>query len=430
MKHFRILFLIPLLALLCPAAFAQRFDDWFTDRTLRIDYTFSGTSVEQHISLDGLSSMPRWYGKRQRLAEVPVHGYGQVVVRRADSDTVLFRQSFSTLFQEWLTYPEARTQARSFENVVLVPMPKVPVDVEVTLVNSRLEPTATATHRIDPTDVLIRSKGTHPTPYVTLQEPADTANCIHLAYVAEGYRAEEMDSFLLYAREANEAMFAHEPFRSLRDRFQVVALTSASAESGPSIPAEGIWRETALGSSFSTFYIDRYLTTLNMKRLHDVLAGTPYEHIIVLVNTDKYGGGGILNFYNLTSTRHRWFKPVVVHEFGHSFAGLADEYGYENEEIPMYPHDVEPWEPNITTLVDFKSKWDDMISASTPRPTPETGDVLTQTTRVGLFEGAGYNLKGIYRPVENCRMRVNTVPDFCPVCQRALRRVIDFYTAH
>lgn len=429
MKRLRLLFFLPLLALLPMTAHAQEFDDWFTDQTLRLDYTFSGTAAAQHISLDGMSSLPHWYGKRQHLSEVPVRGYGQIVVRRADTDTVLYRQSFSTLFQEWLTYPDALTQARSFENVFLVPMPRVPVDVEVTLLSSRLEPIATATHRIDPSDILIRHKGMRPTPYVVLQQPADTAHCIHLAYVAEGYRAEEMDSFLHYAREANEAMFAHEPFRSLRDRFQVVAVTSASAESGPSEPANGIWHDTTLGSAFSTFYIDRYLTTLNLKRLHDVLAGTPYEHIIVLVNTEKYGGGGILNAYNLTSTKHEWFKPVVVHEFGHSFAGLADEYGYDKEDIPMYPCDVEPWEPNITTLVDFKSKWEDMIPVSTPRPTPPTGDPETMTTRIGLFEGAGYKRKGVYRPVENCRMRVNTVPDFCPVCQRSLRRVIDFYTA-
>ena len=138
----------------------------------------------------------------------------------------------------------------------------------------------------------------------------------------------------------------------------VEAVKSPSKESGTSIPRNHIWKNTALHSHFDTFYSERYLTTLHLKEMHDWLAGTPYEHIIVLVNTDQYGGGGIYNSYNLSMTRHRQFKPVVVHEFGHSFAGLGDEYAYENEAIPMYPHDVEPWEPNLTTLSNFKEKWE------------------------------------------------------------------------
>ena len=130
-------------------------------------------------------------------------------------------------------------------------------------------------------------------------------------------------------------------------------MKSVSEESGTSVPSKGIWKNTALGSNFDTFHSERYLTTLNLKKVHDWLAGTPYEHIIILVNTDVYGGGGILNYYNLSSTGHKSFKPVIVHEFGHSFAGLADEYAYDWEEIPMYPLDVEPWEANITTLADF-----------------------------------------------------------------------------
>lgn len=188
-------------------------------------------------------------------------------------------------------------------------------------------------------------------------------------------------------------------------------MKSPSKDSGTSIPHDGTWLDTALGSHFDTFYSDRYLTTLNLKQLHDVLAGIPYEHIIVLVNTDNYGGGGILNSYNLSMTHHRSYKSVVVHEFGHSFAGLADEYAYENEQIPMYPNDIEPWEPNITTLKDFDSKWKDMESEG-----------------AGLHEGAGYSLKGVYRAYEDCRMRTNEHPEFCPVCQRAIERLIRFYT--
>ena len=240
-----------------------------------------------------------------------------------------------------------------------------------------------------------------------------------------------MPAFLNDCRTAMEALFAHEPFKSLRDRFNVVAVKSPSAENGTSIPGKGIWKNTALHSNFDTFYSDRYLTTLHLKTLHNWLAGTPYEHIIVLVNTENYGGGGILNSYNLSMVRHPAFKPVVVHEFGHSFAGLGDEYGYGD--MPMYPHDIEPWEPNLTTLVDLKSKWADMVTKNTPLPTPQPADLDKPNAKqdkwkIGAYEPAGYSKHGVYRAFPDCRMRTNQNPNFCPVCQRAITKLVKFYT--
>ena len=159
--------------------------------------------------------------------------------------------------------------------------------------------------------------------------------------------------------------------------------------------------------------------------MHDILAGTPYEHIILLVNTNKYGGGGILNSYNLSMTHHDKFKQVVVHEFGHSFAGLADEYAYETEDIPMYPHDIEPWERNITTLVDFHGKWENMIDKGTLIPTPLSSE---NKNKVGIYEGAGYSLHGVFRGQQECRMRTNETAEFCQICQKAITDIIKFYT--
>lgn len=402
------------LALTSLTAGAQAFDDYFTDQTLRLDYTFSGNATRQDIYVDKLNVSPRWYGKRKRLAELPVEGNGQITVRDHRTGLAIYRNSFSTLFQEWLSYDEAKTEKKSFENVFLVPMPKDTVDITIDLRNNRRKIMATLTHTVVPTDILIHHIGErNRTPYLTLQQAADTTRCIHIAYVAEGYQEQEMQTFVDDAKTAMEALFAHEPFKSMRNRFNIVAVMSPSKDSGTSEPGKGEWRQTALGSHFNTFYSDRYLTTLNLKALHDWLAGIPYEHIIVLVNTEKYGGGGILNSYNLSMAHHRMFKPVVVHEFGHSFAGLADEYAYEQEAIPMYPADVEPWEPNITTQVNFGAKWKDMVG---------------KIDGVGLFEGAGYSLKGVYRPENDCRMRTNENPTFCHVCEKAIRDIVDFYT--
>ena len=391
---------------------AQDFSTYFEDRTLRIDYTFSGDTARQDIYVDELSVIPRWYGKRQRLADVPLKGNGQIIVRDAQSDSIIYRHPFSTLFQEWLATDEAKHTCRSFENVFLVPYPKRPVNITVELRDYHDRVNATMTHTVDPNDILIRHTGERDvTPYATLHAAADTSRCIHIAFVAEGYQASEMQTYLDDCRKAIRALFEHEPFKSLQDRFNIIALLSTSTDSGVSIPRKGIWKNTVLGSHFDTFYTERYLTTLHLKRLHDVLAGTPYEHIIILTNTTTYGGGGIYNSYNLASAHGPKYEPVVVHEFGHSFGGLGDEYPYGDSD-PMYFADTEPWEPNLTTQHYFHGKWENLIREG----------------KVGLIEGGGYLSHGVWRGQEDCRMRTNEYPTFCPVCQQALSRLINFYT--
>ena len=418
--------LLTLILLCCvQQMYAQNFDRYFSDQTLRIDYTFTGNTFHQEIAIDELCQMPHWYGKRQRLSEIPVEGNGQITVRDHSTGNVIYRNSFSTLFQEWLSYDEAKTTRRSFENVFLVPMPKDTADVTIDLRNNRRNIMTTFTHQVIPTDILIKKTGyDHVTPYVTLQPAADSTRCIHIAYLAEGYTRDEMTTFVNDAKTATDAIFSYEPFKSMKDRFNIIAVEAPSEESGTSIPGKGIWKNTALHSHFDTFYSDRYLTTLHLKDVHNWLAGTPYEHIIILVNTNKYGGGGILNSYNLSMTHHQLFKQVVAHEFGHSFAGLGDEYAYDSEQIPMYPHDVEPWEQNLTTLKNFKGKWEDLIGKGTQIPTPVGKD----KQKIGLYEGAGYSLKGVYRATPDCRMRTNENLEFCAVCRRAITRMIDFYT--
>ncbi len=390
------------------------FSQAFADSTLRLDYIFSGNAAAQHIALDEMVMEPHWYGRRANMDSLLVEGNGQITVTSCATGRVLYRNSFSTLFQEWLSYSEASGAERSFENVFLVPFPRDSVFVRVDLRNNRRELMATHTAKVDPRDILIRRAGFNgTTPHRVLLQPQDTANCIDIAFLAEGYTEEEMATFLADCDTAINAIFAHEPFRSYKPWFRIIAVEAPSADSGTSIPEKGIWKRTALGSHFDTFYSSRYLTTLHQKRMHDWLAGLPYEHIIVLVNTTNYGGGGIYNLYNLTMAHNPKFKPVVVHEFGHAFAGLADEYAYEDEQIPMYPRDVEPWEPNITTKVNPSDKWADMVG---------------RVPGVGWFEGAGYSLHGVYRPETDCRMRTNENPTFCHVCQRAISGMIKFYT--
>lgn len=498
-------------------------DGRLQEATLRVDYIFSGTDKECRIAVDELNRMEGWAGRRVRMQDVPLRGNGQVCLTAADSGDTLYRMSFSTLFQEWQATEEATRVSRSFENVFLMPMPAVPVNVTVELYDFHAKVVASLTHPVDPKDILIRPKGgftqddvlryalageaasagssvradspAQSTSPATALSPSgiparyvhysgSPAECIDVVILAEGYTAAEADIFFKDAATASESLFNHEPYTSMSDRFNVLAVAAPSADSGVSVPRQGLWKSTAIGSHFDTFYSDRYLTTLRLKQLHDVLADFPYEHIIILANTDTYGGGGIYNSYTLTTAHHAQFKPVVVHEFGHSFAGLADEYFYDDQYVEMYYPDTEPWEQNITTMADFASKWQDMLPAGTVLPdgsvvadkpdglgsrlltrlnnlrsgTSQSSSNSTSISRpaasssssrssasdrrtsrssrarrrsiegVGLYEGGGYQSKGVWRGAEDCRMRTNSAPVFCPVCQQAITDIIDFYT--
>ena len=368
-----------------------------------------------------------WYGRRVNLDSLLLLGNGQLCVKDSKSGSVLYRYSFSTLFQEWQSTEEATKVRKSFENVFLVPFPKNPVDITVTLTDTHNTVKSLFTHHVDPDDILIKPVFSNDSiKWKYLDKSGDSKDKIDVAFVAEGYLLEEMNVFLKDCVTSIDALKTHEPFKSMADRFNFVAVMTPSQQRGVSIPHDNVWRNTALGSNFDTFYSNRYLTTLHLKKLHDALSGLPYEHIIILANTDNYGGGGIYNSYLMSAAHNNMSIPVIVHEFGHSFAGLADEYNYDDGYESMYPSDTEPWEPNITTLVDLKSKWADMLDSATAIPTKPSGTNLY--TQVGVYEGGGYRSKGVYRPVQECRMKINEAPVFCPVCERAIRKMIDYST--
>ena len=363
------------------------------------------------ISLDEMSRFDGWAGRRTNLDKVPVRGNGQICMTDAQTGDTLYRMSFSSLFQEWQTTEEATRVRKSFENVFLLPMPESKARVRVELYDFWGNVVAALGHDVDPSDILIRHLAPKAPEHRYLLKSGSPEEKIDVAIVAEGYTEEEMSTFYEDALVAMNAILSHEPFGKYKDSFNFIAVALPSKDSGVSVPGEGEWKDTALKAHFNTFYMDRYLTTLRLKNLHDRLCGVPYEHIVILANTDTYGGGGIYNSYTLTTAHHPAFKPVVVHEFGHSFAGLADEYYYDDQYVEYYYPGIEPWEQNITTLADFDSKWKDMLDKG----------------EAELHEGAGYQSKGVYRPAMDCRMHTNRAENFCPVCQRALGRMIEFY---
>ena len=408
------------------AIVAQDFDTYFTNQTLRIDYQFAGYRKpdikigeqthkvsEQTIYLQNLYRVPGWAGRRNRLSELPLDGNYQLTVMNAATGTVIYRYSFSTLFSEWLDTDEATRLQRAFSNTFLIPYPKEMAVVTVSARTRQGTYEPKITHFVDPADILIRPIGErNVTPHEVIMQSGPVDKCIDIAFVAEGYQEHEMDTFVADAKRCMESILAHEPFTSMKARFNVIAVKSVSKESGVSIPRDNDWKQNLFGSHFDTFYSQRYLTSSDIHGINDQLAGLPYEQIIVLGNSSIYGGGGVYNSFTIADAHNEQTLPVVVHEFGHTFGGLGDEYGYDDDMKDFYPRDVEPWEQNITTKVNFASKWEDMYNAG----------------QAELHEGAGYTTTGVFRPMADCRMRSNAGKVFCPVCQRALQHMIDFYT--
>lgn len=405
---------------------AQEFSALFEDTTLRIDYTFAGNADKQFVALKELQRQKGWSGRRCNLRQVPLRGNGEVTMYDTASGEVIYRQSFSSLFQEWLVTPEAKGSFRSFEATFLVPMPQREAEVEVKLMNNRGEEQCSLRHTIRPDDVLIRDlTGCEPLPHEYIHRGGSDEECIDVCILAEGYTEAEMELFMKDARTAAEEILNYAPFNRYRDRFNFIAVKSPSRNSDVSVPQDGQWRETAVGSNFMTFYMPRYLTTSNVYALYDQVRNIPCEHLVVLANTDTYGGGGIYNSYTLTTAHHPHFKPVVVHEFGHSFGGLGDEYFYDTADFTdeTYSLEHEPWEPNITTRIEFDKKWADMMPEGIEVPSEVTDERKAAYT-VGLYEGGGYRTRGIFRPAVVCRMRDNVAERFCPVCERSLEKVI------
>lgn len=426
------------------------FNENFADSTLRVDYIFGGGPSGVKVMLDSQTKMKGWAGRRHNLKDVPMPGNGTIIVTDPQTGDTLYRNTFSSLFQEWIYTPEVKEKEMAFENSFQVPLPLREADITLQLRDNRHKELARLTHRYRPDDELVAKRGNNPMPHKYIHKGGDPEHSIDIAILAEGYTADEMEKFIERANVISNEILRYEPYASNKDKFNFVAVMTPSRESGVSVPLKNQWKDTAFDSHYSTFYSSRYLTAPRVKKMHQMLEGIPYEHILMLVNTDEYGGGGIYNCYQIAAADHELTLPVAVHEFGHSFGGLADEYFYDGDEDATYPLDIEPWEPNITTLVDFPSKWQDMIVSGTLIPTPWTDEGGTREERmarakaasdalaksgkkapeekVGVFEGGGYKAKGIYRPAETCRMRDNYHPTFCPVCARSISRLIDFYT--
>lgn len=416
--------LVWLACLFAVGACAQgTFDTHFERKSLRVDFALSGNATAQSAAIQQLREEPVWAGPVKNLIDEFNYGGYHVYVYDKTTNELLYSRSFNTLFEEWMTTAQAKTEVQSWTNTVSIPFPKKTVVLEIAARDKKdmlFHPLLRMD--IDPTSIFIDRGSLKNNQITQIQYKGESSEKVDLVFLAEGYTAEEQDKFVADARRFTELLFQTAPYTDHRDDFNVWSVGLVSEEKGTDVSGKGIYRNTALNSGYYTFGVDRYLTTPDMKSIRDAVWNVACDAIFILVNTDTYGGGGMYNFYAIGTADNARTPVVFVHEFGHSFAGLADEYfSSEVAYNDFYNLEKEPWEPNITTLVDFDKKWKDLLPAGLPVPTPLNEKYKND---LGVFEGGGYLSKGIYRPMDHCMMR--DYAPFCPACSRAIVRMIDF----
>lgn len=414
-----------LLSLVSVAVFAQ-FDKYFENRTMRVDYYHVGDSRNDYYYIDEVIAEPYWGGSLVNLIDDTNFGKYLVKVLDKVSGTLIYSRSYSTLFGEWQTVDEARTVQKSFSESVVFPYPKAAVTVVFcTKAFETGKYVEKYRYDINPDDVcLIKHDNRHKYPVYEVLKGGDANRKVDIVIVPDGYTAAQMSQFKKDCEKFKNEFFKYEPYTSHKNDFNIHAVLAPSQESGVDEPCKGIWKNTIVSCSYWSLGSERYLMTTDNKTLRDVAANAPYDQIYILVNSTKYGGGGIFNWYCTGVNSNKMAGKIIVHEFGHGFAGLGDEYVGGSEYNDFYNLKLEPADPNVTTLVDFDSKWKDMVEQGTPVPTPATSEY---NDKVGVYEGAGYLRKGLYRPMQDCLMNHFGCDAFCPVCQRAIVKMIEFY---
>ncbi|MDD4967938.1 MAG: M64 family metallopeptidase [Paludibacter sp.] len=406
---------------------AQQYNDFFLDKACRVDFHLCGNAQQTSVFLDNIKLEPFWGGRHAHLSKDLNLGDYRFRVLDSLSSQQIYCDGFSALYREWQSTPEASITSKSFEQTIQFPFPKKAITL---IIEKRIDLdnwSELFRYKLSPTDKLIQRTNPTAFPVKIITKTVSSDKAIDIAVIAEGYSAKEQKKFYRDAQRLAENLLTHEPFTKYRSRINIYAVAARSVDSGISLSKDSTWKNTSAGSHFYTFYEPRYLTTTNVFKVRDLAALVPYDAIYVLANTSTYGGGGIYNNYALTAADNNLVTQVTVHEFGHSFAGLADEYFHDKQDAldAMYDIKKEPWEPNITSLVQFERKWKAQLQEGIAVPTPVTEE---NKTKIGVFEGGGYLAKGMYRPMFDCRMRTNKAPEFCTICQQAVERMILFLT--
>ena len=440
--------------------------------TLRLDYFHSGNSETEMFSLDQVVLEPLpWTGNMQQPLDQTLRGKYLFEIVDVASGAVSWSRSFSSIYGEWETTGEARRINRTFHESVRFPAPAANFNVVLKKRGAGNAFEEIWRIELDPNDYMVhRESAMYADQVVAIWEGGDPATSVDLLLLGDGYTAEEHDDFLAKARELTDILFATSPFKERKDDFNIWALAPAAAQSGVSRPSTNTYRDSPIGATYDSFRSKRYVLTFDNKKWRRIASSTPYDFVEILTNTETYGGGGIYGLFSTAAANSAWAPYLFVHEFGHHFAGLADEYYTSSVAYEGPEQIIEPYEPNVTALLDPDNlKWKHLVAPNTPLPTPwpkaefEEHSMAVQEKRahmraanvpeaemnelfeftkeysedlfsraeykdaIGAFEGANYEAEGYYRSEQNCLMFTRT-DYFCTVCAAAIEKVIDEYT--
>lgn len=438
-------------------------------RTVRLDYFHTGSATEERFALDGLALEGEWPGRPDRAIDDTNLGKYLFEVHDRVTNRLLYSRGFASIYGEWETTAEAKEAHRTFHESLRFPAPSGPAQVVIKKRDRQNAFREVWSAVIDPASPTVDRAAPPANVRVwAVMKNGEPCDKVDILLMGDGYTAAEMDKWHQDARRLTGTLFAMSPFKEQRSRFNVWALDAPAQESGVARPSDGVYRHSPLRAMYDTFGSERYVLTFDNQRLREAAAAAPYEFIEIVVNDRKYGGGGIHNLYATVAADNATTPYIFVHEFGHHFAGLADEYYTSDVAYESPAGRPEPWEPNVTA--DPKAaKWKELIEAATPLPTPwakaafeehqkqiqerrreirakklpesemealfrtelaATMKLFSQPpygSQVGAFEGAMYEAKGYFRAQADCIMFTRNTSGFCAVCRRAIERVIDLY---
>ena len=444
MKRFYLICLLAMVGVFSLSA-QVKFEDYFLTKTMRLGFYHAGDAKSEYFYVDEVSEEPFWAGNKNYLVDDRGMGNQMFKVLDKASGKVIYSRGYSTLFSEWQATPEAKVTSKAMPEGVVFPYPKNDVVVEF---YSRENATGKFhkkfAYEIDVDSYFIRRSN----PGLSTMDVHYTGNPakrVDIVLISEGYTEAEKDKFVAACKGFADDFFSYSPYSENKDKFNIRAVWNPSRESGISIPGEYLWRDTGLKTHYYTFDSERYQMIEDYQAILDVAANVPYEIIYILTNSQKYGGGGIYNFYGISAADipGASTRKTYSHEFGHLFVGLGDEYVGGSEMSDLYFPNVEPWEPNITTLTDLESKdWKELLGdAPVPTPVKESNWELNPQNpksadfdpkkpwKLGVYEGGGYLSEGVYRPWPNCMMNwFHRIDVYCPVCVREIQNTIDLYT--
>lgn len=433
------------LVVLINSSFAQvtdkvDFESYFIDKTMRLDYIHKGDVSNEKFELVSAKLEGVWAGKTYHLADPYQLGLYFYEVYDAATNKLLFSQGFCSVFGEWQTTAEAKEKTLPFKESIRIPWPKARVNIVMKKRDAKNILQPIWNFEVDPTGFNAEQK-LSALKVNQLVNSGDVKSKVDIVILGDGYTADEMNIFRDDANKFVEYFFAVEPYKARKNDFNVWSVEVVSQESGIANPAKNFFPKNPLETTYNTFGVDRYVLSNNDWAVRDYAGAAPYDFIVILLNSNKYGGGGIYNLYITAGARSDYNDYVFVHEMGHHIAGLADEYYQSHVAYDPVSTSVEPWEFNVTALLNPENlKWKDIATPGIPIPTPWNKAEYEKSTsnkskllendpysgKVGAFEGANYLSNGMYRPEVDCIMFSKSLR-FCKVCERGLNQVIDLY---